>query len=193
MKKNNYPQRKQNRLKYYNYAKSGAYFITICSKGKKCIFAKIVGDGSTVPIKTNLSKLGKIINEHIIQINKKYPAFFIDNFVIMPNHIHILLSLADSGTANPSPTISDVIAWLKYKTSQKANATIWQRSFHDHVIRNQSAYQKIYQYIQENHLRWQSDRYYSSNEEECVFAKAVGDGSTVPIKINLAEGEEDGK
>ena len=85
----------------------------------------------------------------------------------MPNHIHLLLSFA-GGTGDPSPTLGDVVAWLKYTATKEINREtgtsgqrIFQRSFHDHVVRSEEDYRKIWEYIGDNPRRWTEDRYYA--------------------------------
>ena len=149
------PQRKPNRLSDYDYNQNGAYFITICTQGRKNILSHIVGDGSPVP-----KPIGMIAEEYICKIPKKYPTVSIDRYVIMPDHIHILLRM-DNGTGNPSPTLGNVIGWYKYQVTKQANTQLnnsgeklFQRSYYDHVIRNQHDYDEIWQYIENNPQKW---------------------------------------
>ena len=86
----------------------------------------------------------------------------------MPNHLHMIIEL-QNGRENPSPTsISQVIGYFKHFTTKqinKGNKTImkvWQRSFYDHIIRNEKDYQRILKYMQSNPLKWQLDKYYKS-------------------------------
>lgn len=125
-----YPVRKKNRLAYFDYSSEGAYFITICTQDKACILSHIVnvGDGFPVP---HLTQIGCCVQKYIEQINEKYPSAFVDKYVIMPNHIHLLIYLADTqgdegGTGNQrnyafSPTIGNVVGWLKYSITKQVN------------------------------------------------------------------------
>ena len=126
-----------------------------------------------------LSPYGEIVDGWIQKIPKKYPGAFVDCYVIMPNHIHILLSivkddgkgdLSDAdGRGNPSPTTADaVIGWLKYHITKEINQLrgcagdkIFQRSFYDHIVRNRDDYNEICRYIYENPMRWYYDKLYS--------------------------------
>ncbi len=91
-----------------------------------------------------------------------------DCYVIMPNHIHLLLSVKkDDGRGDPSPTVDEAMGWLKYQATQKINQLKgtayerqFQRSFHDHIVRNYADYGEICKYIHENPLRWQFDKFY---------------------------------
>ena len=186
-----FPNRKPTRLKGYNYKTNGCYFITICTEGKKCIFSEIVGEGFPLP---KLTSYGNIAEKWINKIPEKYPTVEVERFVIMPNHIHLLLLLSNDdiggrgnpsptnplavereltynadGRGNPSPTITsivDVVAWLKYRITQECNIggkrkKLLQRSFHDHIVRNDEDYQQIARYIQENPLKWELDCFYT--------------------------------
>lgn len=163
------PKRKQNRLNKFDYSQNGAYFITICTQNRKEILSHItVGDGFPVP---ELTKYGNIVYKQINKISEKYPNVDVDKYVIMPNHIHIILFLSN-GTGNPSPTVSNIIAWLKYTSTKEINnlnntagKRIFQRSFYDHIIRNENDYLDIWQYIDGNALKWQNDKFYNKRDD----------------------------
>jgi len=191
--------RKQNRLQGYDYNTMGAYFITICVKERYEILSEIlmnkniVGDGSPVPHKGHpllhndipdvsndlicvyLSPVGKIVKKYIDGISAKYSDVHVNNYVIMPDHIHLLLILNTfrteisngmgniNGTGNPSPTttVGKVVGWFKYQTTKEINRyweslgqRLWQRSYYDHVIRNEKDYENVYRYIENNPARW---------------------------------------
>ena len=111
------PKRKKNRLKGYDYSRSGAYFVTICAKDKRKILSRIVtkntvGDGYPVPIMT---EYGSVVDEYINKISQKYSIITVDKYVIMPNHIHLLLSIQkECGTGNPSPIIKSLILFHRF-------------------------------------------------------------------------------
>ena len=151
-------QRKQNRIPDYDYSQNGAYFITICTKDRQQILSKIVGDGFPVPTPT-----GQIAEEYLHKIPVKYPFVSVDRYVIMPDHIHILLRIdtAQDGTGTPSPTLGNMIGWYKYQVTKEVNSRtnttgqkLFQRSYYDHVIRNQQDYDEIWQYIENNPRKW---------------------------------------
>lgn len=163
------PKRKPTRLKDFDYGMTGAYFVTVCTENRKPTLSDIinpVGEGSPLP---RLSPYGNIVNKWISEIPNKYPQASVDHYVIMPNHIHILLSLNnDYGRGNPSPTLDAVIGWLKYQATKDINKLrnsmgekIFQRSFHDHVIRGREDYDGIVKYICENPMNWRFDELYS--------------------------------
>ncbi|MBR3150333.1 MAG: HD domain-containing protein, partial [Eubacterium sp.] len=137
------PNRKQNRLKNYDYATNGVYFITICTKDKECILSKIVSENNvgadTIrPSSIKYSKIGAIVDSAINQINSHYDSVFVDKYVIMPNHVHLMLCISNnSGRMVSAPT---VVGSLKRYVSQQIGKSIWQKSFYDHIIRNEDDY-----------------------------------------------------
>lgn len=148
-------QRKQNRFPEYDYGTNGAYFVTICTQDRRKILSEIVGDGFPVP-----KPIGLIAEGFILKIPKKYPVVSVDRYMIMPDHIHILLMI-EAGTGNPSPTLGNIIGWYKYQVTKEANQRahiagekLFQRSYYDHIIRNQQDYNEIAEYIETNPLRW---------------------------------------
>ena len=176
------PKRKPLRLPDYDYSAPGACFVTICTHDRRCILSDTaVGEGLAPPAAT-LTPIGQIVEEQIRAIPARYPAIEIEKYVIMPNHIHLLVSIRDlSGGASPSPTVGtgasssegdmlpslfDVVRVLKSLTTRMARPflgenPLWQRSYHEHVIRNEEDYRQIREYIDTNPARWAEDRYYS--------------------------------
>ena len=110
---NQLPTRKKNRLENINYTENGVYFITICSKDKKCIFSKVypaANDALAPEIK--LSSIGRILNDAVNDIENHYENVSLVNYVIMPNHIHLLISIEDVGGRIISAPIDDLqIKW----------------------------------------------------------------------------------
>ena len=151
------PQRKKNRIAEYDYSQNGAYFVTICTQNRKKILSQIVGDGFPVP-----KPIGILADALIRQIPEKYPDVYVDQYVIMPDHIHMLLRIVNGdGTGNPSPTLGNIIGWYKYQLTKQGNAQngtqgqrLLQRSYYDHVIRNQKDYDEIWEYIENNPKKW---------------------------------------
>ena len=156
------PKRKQNRLAAYDYSTPNAYFITICTKGRKNLFwtnfLENVNDPENVP----LAGLGIIARQAIEKISEFYPAISVDRFVIMPNHIHLLLQIHadDSGRSVIAPTISTVVRLMKSEVSKWAGFSVWQKGFYDHVIRNEEDYRNVWNYIEGNPGKWTEDRLY---------------------------------
>ncbi len=155
-------ERKQNRYKNFNYATKGAYFITVCTQDKKCVLSRIVGDDALGVPQIELSRIGCIVEDEINKINKVYNHINVLQYVIMPNHIHLIIQiLPNGGTPRvSSPTISDVIGSFKRFVRKKIGCQIFQRSFYDRIIRDDE-YQAISQYITENPHHWQNDTYFN--------------------------------
>ena len=166
-----YPQCKPARLKKYDSSTPGAYFITICAHEHKCVFSRVqvsepVGDGLARPV-VILTNLGHIVEQQIAAIPNRFPTVSVDAYVIMPNHIHLLLSLhQDAGRASPSPTVGAVIGALKSLSTRAARPylngkPLFQRSFYDHVVRNEKDYTECWLYIDSNPARWAQDELYT--------------------------------
>ena len=160
------PKRKPNRLKDFDYSQPNAYFITICTKNKEMLFWENVGASIARPEDVRLSKYGKIVVEAIEKISKIYPVITVDNYVVMPNHIHLLMQIHSdsSGRAMLAPTISIVIQQMKGYATKKIGRSIWQKLFHDHVIRDEKGYLKIWNYIEGNPSKWEEDCFYMKEE-----------------------------
>ncbi|MBR2926124.1 MAG: hypothetical protein IKC31_00925 [Clostridia bacterium] len=157
------PQRKKNRLEHYDYSSCGAYFLTICTVDRRNYFWEKVGEMIDCPEDVKLSRYGDIVNEAIQKISSVYPALLVENYVIMPNHVHLLLRTCVDECGRPlvAPTMSRVVNQLKGYVSKRIGSTIWQKSFHDHIIRNIKDYEEHIKYIYENPMRWSYDELYS--------------------------------
>ena len=159
---NNHPNRKKLRLEAYDYASSGYYFITICNKRKQHLFGKIVGNGLDRS-ELHLSDLGKLAEQQLLAIPNHFCGVSIDQYVIMPNHIHVIFILnptACTERSRPFPTVSTIVGLYKSGVSRVAGFSVWQSSFHDHIIRNQQDYTEIASYIANNPRKWLMDRYH---------------------------------
>ncbi len=159
-------KRKSARLKGYNYSTPGAYFVTVCVKNKKTLLGRIVGGGGSDTPQMVLSVHGQILDKYINLMDKKYSHIKIDKYVIMPNHFHFILNITDykngaSETAAPyNNEISKFVSLLKRYCNREYNENIWQRSYHDHIIRGEKDYQKIWEYIDTNPFKWENDCFY---------------------------------
>ncbi len=157
-------KRKPNRLKNFDYSSAGAYFVTVCTKDRRCILGKVVGEDIILPkYSVELSSYGTVVKNAIENISVHYNGITVDKYIIMPNHVHIILMFENDGRLIASPTLSTVIGQMKHYASKEAGVSLWQRSFHDHVIRNEEDYQKIWDYIEHNACKWQEDCFYVPN------------------------------
>ena len=163
-----FPVRKPNRLPNFDYNAPGGYFITICTQDRKNLFWADVGASIARPQNPVLSRYGVIVDEAIREIPLHYPTISVDHYVVMPNHIHLLLQIntdAD-GRAMLAPTISRVVQQMKGIVTKQIGCSIWQKLFHDHVIRSEKDYLKIWEYIDNNPAKWKEDCFYTTTEEE---------------------------
>lgn len=158
------PQRMPTRLEHYDYSQDGAYFLTLCVQDRKPLLSRIpVGEGLAPP-EPILLPFGKIAQKQLLNLRTRYPMLTIDKFVIMPNHIHILLHI-HAGGASPSPTVSDIVCAYKSLTVRECKKVqpieqLFQRSYYDHIIRDAYDYQTKWQYIDENPVKWSEDKLY---------------------------------
>ena len=143
------PKRKQLRLSGFDYSTQRAYFITIDTKDHKMILGRITADRGLV-----LSPLGQCALKHLEAIPSHFPDIRLDQYIVMPNHVHMLLVVGCNGTDAP-PNVSRVIQAYKASVSRWYGNPVWQRSFNDHVIRNDYDYQEIWKYIANNPKKWQ--------------------------------------
>lgn len=140
--------RKSPRIPNYDYSRKNYYFITICTHHKKCLFGNVDAH----------SPIGKIVQDHIEQIATHYQSVKVDKYVIMPNHIHVILCL----NCDRQIDIEQVVGQFKAGVTRDIRKCypeleIWQRSFHDHVIRSQGDHERIWLYIEGNPQRWAED------------------------------------
>ena len=160
------PKRKRIRLQSYDYSAPGAYFVTICTHERKCILSSVaVGDGVLDVPNVRLSPYGEIVAETLREIKKTYSWLSLDHYVIMPNHIHLLLRIECNGpSGTPAPTnetLPMLVSTFKRFTNRRCGIQLWQRSYREHVIRGENDYREIWEYIEANPGKWVEDRYYS--------------------------------
>ena len=140
------PNRRKNRLENYDYSQNGAYFITICTKGRKKALSEIVGDDAHIVPKP----YGAIVEKYIRNAKE------IEKYVIMRDHIHMIIRI-DNGTmwaSSPTKKVSSIVRSIKILTTKEIGKPIFQRSYYDHIIRNQSDYNEIWEYIENNPKKW---------------------------------------
>ena len=177
-------QRKNIRLQEYDYSQPGHYFITICTKERIFLFGDIAN------YTMFFREYGKIAAVELINISSHYDNVKIDKFVIMPNHVHMIINLSEftgvknvgaplaapddtdidnkinnnvknttteAGRASAPPTIGNIVRGYKSGVSRNIGFNIWQRNYHDHIIRNEKSYKEIYKYIENNPIQWELD------------------------------------
>ena len=152
------PRRKSIRLQNYDYSRNGAYFVTFCAMHRKCLFGHIVGATALGRPHVTLTTLGKCIDETIIIANRDDVRMA--KYVIMPNHIHMIVTIQPgTGDRGRSP-LQEIVRNIKSFPTKQIGYSPWQKSVHDHIIRNNFEYEKIWRYIDTNPQRWTEDRYY---------------------------------
>lgn len=169
-------QRKQNRLRQFNYSSSGYYFVTICTKNREEYFGNVV-DGKMV-----LNEYGQIASQIWLNIPKYYGNVLLDEYTIMPNHVHGIIvitktqsNISDVGTIHElslrkkitlrrNMLIPKIIGRFKMNTAKlinkkrgTVNRPIWQRSFYDHIICNEYELNIVREYIRNNPRNWKED------------------------------------
>jgi REP element-mobilizing transposase RayT len=146
------------------------YFITICTEEKRKILSNFVcnennvRDGVPDIPKNILTNYGKIVDKYINEINKLGKVNII-KYVIMPNHIHMIVEIDCEGGMSGTPsrtneTIPYIVSTLKRFVNKEIGENIFHRSYHDHIIRNEQDYQHIWNYIDNNPLKWELDCFY---------------------------------
>ena len=163
----NLPNRKSTRLKGYDYSSEGAYFVTVCTHNRNNIFSDTIVGAIHESPEMLLNSNGLIVEKYINKLNERFDLK-VDKYVIMPNHIHLILINERAIRESPLQTrslISKAIGYLKMNVSRdihiKGNEdTVWQRSFHDHIIRGRNDYLEIWNYIDTNPQKWVQDCYY---------------------------------
>ena len=162
------------RLKKYDYSDAGWYFVTICTKDMECLF------GDTINDQIILNEFGNIIQQYWLIIQKHFNIVELDDYVIMPNHIHGIIVIRNqkpfvgAGFPRPLSTLGQIIGYFKYQSTKQINILvkgsgnptptkqhiikqIFQRSFYDHVIRTEQDLFRIRQYIRDNPKNWDED------------------------------------
>ncbi len=156
-------QRKQNRLQEYDYSQAGTYFLTICTQNRKNLFRCVGATFGRPHENLPLSNVGRVVQQELTNLNNTYQVVHIDKFCIMPNHIHLLLTIqsVEDGRPQVAPTVSRVMQQFKGAVTKKLGRAIWQKSFYDHVVRNEADYLACWKYIDENPLKWREDELYT--------------------------------
>jgi len=169
------------RLQDYNYASPGAYFVTVVTHNRECLFGNLV-DGKVV-----LNGMGKIVEECWYDLPNHYSYITLDQFIVMPNHIHGIViinnaavetgHIVETGLRPVSTTtttttttttknhgLSEIVRALKSFSARKINKLrktknllVWQSRFYDHIVRDEKSLNNIREYIMNNPLNWETD------------------------------------
>lgn len=167
------PNRKTIRLKGYNYNLPGCYFITVCTRKKEKLLCEIVGTAVPGGPQVRFTKYGMITQQQLEEMSDFYSDVKIEKYVVMPNHIHLLIRVLPGetaveaptggppGTAVPTSKLARFVGTFKRLSEREWGQPIWQARSYDHVVRNEDDYRKIWAYIDENPAKWMEDRFYT--------------------------------
>ena len=168
------PRRRRSlRLPGYDYSRPGAYFITAVTRHREPLFGEVVNGVM------RLNAFGEIVWACWHDLPNHYPHVQLDAFVVMPNHIHGIIVLVDDDAdgrggsetggggseTRPHHGLPEIVRALKSFSARRINALrgtpgqpVWQRSYYEHIIRDEGALRRIRRYILTNPLRWENDR-----------------------------------
>lgn len=160
------PTRKKIRLPQHDYSKPGAYFVTICTGDRAKILWEenpdcthvqwhAVGANCVRPQNLPLSIIGYVMMSELEVWNKTYPAVTLSSYVIMPDHLHVMIEIHadENGRPQVAPTVSRMVKQFKGRVTKAIGRSIWQKSFVEHVVRDQEDYARRMQYICDNPIR----------------------------------------
>ena len=180
--------RRSIRLKGYDYSQAGAYFITLCTQDRACLFGKVVNG------EMRLNDAGRMVLAEWNRLPERFPRVVLDAFVVMPNHVHGILVITDpaptvgatvGATLVVAPTVGNIIGAFKSRVTVEYirgvktsgwppfRGRLWQRNYYEHIIRNERALNAIRQYIMENPRRWQMDREKEARSASDPLAHAI--------------------
>ena len=177
---NDFPERKTLRHKHFDY-NEGIIFITACTLERKCLLSQVVGTDVLGDPYIKLTEKGKIVDKYICQLNDFYNDVSVTEYVIMPNHVHLLLFVRETDRRgrrslqnddlspieqrNVKDTqhskISKFISTLKRFSNQEIGENIWQRGSYDHIIRSNKDLDNHIDYIRQNPQNWYYDELYA--------------------------------
>ena len=164
------------RLRGYDYAQAGAYFVTIVTRDRVCLFGEMVNG------EMRLNDGGRMIEQWWFELNRKFSTVETDEFVVMPNHFHGIVVIAgvtvgadlrvgpNSEGAHAGAPLPTIIQWFKTMTTNEYMrgvktrswtpfaGRLWQRNYYEHIVRCENELTRIREYIANNPLQWEMDR-----------------------------------
>ena len=161
--------RRSIRLKGYDYAQEGVYFVTVCTQTRACLFGA-VADGEM-----QLNNAGEIAKAAWDDMPARFPSVRLDAFIVMPNHVHGIIIVGaqfiapsdgfdgtNQGVMNYAPTLGDMVRAYKAASTRLIRqagtpAFAWQRTYYEHVVRDEESLSRLRQYILDNPARWAFD------------------------------------
>ena len=182
--------RRSIRLKEYDYSQAGAYFVTMCTKGRECLFGEI-GDGAM-----RLNDAGQMVDKWWVELTNKFPCVGKDEYVVMPNHLHGIVMIVGADLrvrstkgAHTGAPLPKIVQWFKTMVTNgyirgvkqydwaPFPGKLWQRGYHEHIIRDEKSLNNIRRYIQTNPLMWAHD---AENPNRIALTPESGLASSTP-------------
>ena len=172
-----FPTRKPTRLQNYDYSQNGCYFVTVCVQDRKKLLSSIPKEIKNADfvgancVRPQLTAIGRVVDEELQKLNTVYPNVHLYAYIIMPDHIHLLLNFDDfeCGRTQFAPTLSRVIKQYKGIVTKRLGFSMWQKGFYDRVLRNETEFQRTWEYIEYNALKE-----YAENEKKEIKQKTKG-------------------
>ena len=191
-------QRRSIRLPGYDYAQAGAYFVTMVTRYRLCLFGEVV-EGEM-----RLNEYGRFIQMVWDELPDHYSSVECDAFILMPNHVHGIILLAEASASRefdvgaglkpargvatgpnsvraglkPAPTLTEIIRAFKTFSAHRINrvrntggVSLWQRNYYEHVVRGENELNRIREYISNNPWQWEMDREHPSRTDVKSIAK----------------------
>jgi REP element-mobilizing transposase RayT len=178
--------RRSIRLQGYDYSQTGAYFITVCTQNRECLFGGIVNGEMW------LNEAGKFVADSWKWLAEQYDHVSLDAYVVMPNHLHGIIVITDGcrGGSRTAPTgkhkpIGRLIGAFKTVSTKRVNelrhtpgTKLWQRNYWEHIIRDESELNRIRDYIRNNPAQWETDKLCVDGQPNCPAPKEIREPAT---------------
>ena len=151
--------RRSIRLPSYDYSRAGAYFVTLCIQGRECLLGEVVND------RVELSDMGHFVKEAWEGLAMQYSYVELDEYVVMPNHLHgVIVISSETPSVTERKSLGRVIGAFKTISTKQINSmrsisgqSIWQRSYYEHIIRNDGELNRVREYVMNNPMQWHLD------------------------------------
>jgi putative transposase len=156
-----YQHRRSIRLPGYDYSSAGAYFVTICTEGRRPLFGDATDD------EMHHNGAGRMVEECAGKLSTKFGGLTLDAFIVMPNHIHAVIALDDTGTAD----LPSIMTWFKTMTTNayirgvkdfgwpRFDGRLWQRNYFERIIRDEAELDRVRAYVEANPAKWTGDEH----------------------------------
>ena len=151
------------RLKGYDYSQAGAYFVTVCTEGRQCLFGDVIDE------RMKLNEAGRMVQQTWEHLPTRFSSVTLDTFMVMPNHVHGIIAIVEAepnrGAASSAPTLGDIIRAFKSISAIRVNRLLarsgqplWQRNYYEHIVCDEAELDRVRQYILDNPAKWPEDK-----------------------------------